>query len=62
MNELEEIRMYLQNYDKCQRMDYNFTKSNAKLHSVTIQPEVWRQVSFKCKMLTLIMHNIRTSI
>ena len=34
----EEIRMYAQNCDKCQRMNYNFTKLNAKLHSVTIQP------------------------
>ena len=41
----EEIRMYVQNYDKCQCMNYNFTKSNAKLQSVTIQTEVWRQVS-----------------
>ena len=52
----EEIRMYVRNCDKCQHMNCNFTKSNAKLHPVAIQPEVWRQVNSKCAMLTFNMH------
>ena len=41
----EDIRIYVQHCDKCQRMNSKFLKSDAKLHPVPIYPEVWKQVS-----------------
>ena len=41
----EDIRIYVQHCDKCQRMNTKFLKSDAKLHPVPIHPEVWKQVS-----------------
>ena len=41
----DDIREYVQQCDKCQRMNAKFNKSNAKLHSVAVKPQVWHRVS-----------------
>ena len=41
----EEIRQFVQNCDKCQRMNAKFVKSNAKLHLIPVPAKVWHQVS-----------------
>ena len=48
----EEIRQFVQNCDKCQRMNTKFVKSNAKLHPIPVSAKVWHQVScyFDCCM------------
>ena len=43
-NMTEDIRLYVQQCDKCQRMNAKFTKSNAKLHPISVEPQVWHQV------------------
>ena len=42
----EEIRQFVQNCDKCQRMNAKFVKSNAKLHPIPVSAKVWHQVSY----------------
>ena len=41
----DDIRMHVQQCDKCQRTNAKFPKSNKKLHPVAVHPEVWHQVS-----------------
>ena len=38
----EEIRQFVQNCDKCQRMNAKFVKSNAKLHPIPVSAKVWQ--------------------
>lgn len=42
----DDIKEYIKQCDKCQRMNCKFQKSNAELHSVPVKPQVWSQVSF----------------
>ena len=43
---VEEIRTYVKNCPKCQKMNANFVKTIAQLHSVQVQPKVWSQVRY----------------
>ena len=46
----EDIRIFVQHCDKCQRTNAKFSKSNAKLHPIVPIPNVWHQVGdFVCR-------------
>ena len=46
----EDIRIFVQHCDKCQRSNAKFSKSNAKLHPIVPMPNVWHQVGdFVCR-------------
>eukprot|EP00731_Ephydatia_muelleri_P034765 Em0075g18a len=40
----EDIRIFVQHCEKCQRTNAKFSKSNAKLHPIVPMPNVWHQV------------------
>ena len=40
-----DIRDFVQRCDKCQRANPTFTKSNAKLHPIAVQSQVWHKVT-----------------
>ncbi|KAL5509260.1 hypothetical protein EMCRGX_G004598 [Ephydatia muelleri] len=40
----EDIRIFVQRCEKCQRTNAKFSKSNAKLHPIVPMPNVWHQV------------------
>ena len=56
-NMTDDIRLYVQQCDKCQRMNAKFIKSTAKLHPIAVEPRVWHQVSptillqYRCKYI-----------
>ena len=46
----EDIRIFVQHCDKCQRTNAKFSKSNAKLHPIVPMPNVWHLVGdFVCR-------------
>ena len=40
----EDIRIFVQHCEKCQRTNAKFSKSNAKLHPIVPMPNAWHQV------------------
>ena len=44
-NMTEDIKLYVQQCDKCQRSNAKFTKSGAQLHPIPVEPKVWQPVS-----------------
>ena len=40
----DNIREFITQCDKCQRMNPKFVKSSAQLHPIPVQPKVWNQV------------------
>ena len=48
----EDIRIFVQHCDKCQRTNAKFSKSNAKLHLIVPMPNVWHGDLFIPKAIT----------
>ena len=42
----DDIREFITQCDKCQRMNPKFVKSSTQLHHIPVQPKVWNQVRF----------------
>ena len=43
-NMTEDIKDFVKRCPKCQTMNASFNKSNAVLHPVPVEPDVWKQV------------------
>ena len=52
-NMYDDIREFVQHCPKCQQMNARFIKSNAKLHPIPVEPQVWHQVSEMLNRSTL---------
>jgi len=45
-NMCDDIKEYIRQCDRCQRMNCKLQKSNAELHPVPIHPVVWNQIQW----------------